>query len=139
MHDGRGMRGRERIGDLGRQPQRALGRERSGGDKLGEGAALDVLHGDVVQTGVGIDLIDGQDAGVVQSGSGLGFPEEAPPPVGVAGPLGTDDLERRQAAEPFVPGLVDDAHAALAHGLENTVVPDGSSRQRAGASHDPLR
>ena len=41
-------------------------------------------------------------------------------------------LRRGQAAEPGVPGLVDDAHAALAEGLEDDVVPEGPSRQRAG-------
>ena len=58
------------------------------GDQVGERAARDVLHGDVVDPGVGVDLVDGEDVGVVEGGGGLAPPAgSAACAVGVAGPV----------------------------------------------------
>ena len=114
MHDRGGVRGRERVGHLRRQAQRALGRQRPGGHEIGQRPARDELHGDVVEPGVGADLVDGQDVGMVERGRGLRLAQEPARSRGFARLLGAHDLEGSQAAQPRVPGLVDDTHAALA-------------------------
>ena len=76
----------------------------------GQGRALDQLAD---QQGVAVllaELVEGDDAGMVEPGRGLGLAQD--PPAGLAALL--DRLDRDRALEAAVPGLVDDAEAAAA-------------------------
>ena len=76
----------------------------------GQGRALDQL-GDEQRVAVLLPhLVEGDDAGMVEAGRGLGLAQD--PAAGLA-PL-LDRLHRDRALEPAVPGLVDDAEAAAA-------------------------
>jgi hypothetical protein len=144
VHDAGGVR-------LG-QPVRGLGedlqppRERwMPGEKLAKRLPFDELHGDVVQLlgallrggrlhdvrGPGLpDLVDGHDVRVIQRGRGLRLLREAVDPLAVVGEDGREDLQGDVAAEPFVAGAVDVAHAARGDEVEDPIRPDaGAARQ----------
>ena len=73
--------------------------------------AVDPLHGEV-EAPLAVDLVDRHDVRVVEAGRRLGL-EEEPPPLGLRGErAGLDDLQRDDAVEAPLAGLVDDAHAA---------------------------
>ena len=57
-------------------------------------------------------VVDGYDAGVIETRSKLRFTEESLAEALVLGLLGRDQLERDRASEPRVEGAVHDAHAA---------------------------
>ena len=77
MNDAGGVRRGQRVGDLDRVLQ-GLGERRAlGTNGVVERAALDVLHGDEVDAGGAVDVVDRDNAGVVEGGGGLGFLDEA--------------------------------------------------------------
>ena len=95
-----------------------------GRQSLGEAAARDQLHGEVLLAVVLADLVDRHDAGVVEQGDGLGLVLE-PAQLVVAGEhAGLDHLEGDGPVEADLPGLVDDAHAAAAQLLVDLVVAE---------------
>ena len=67
------------------------------GDDLLEGAALDVLHDDVIRVIVAAQIVDGHDAGVRQTGGELGLLLEAAHQRGLATVLLMQDLDRHDA------------------------------------------
>ena len=70
------------------------------------------------------DLVDRHDVGVVHLGGGLGLDPE-PLHVGRGGELaGADHLQGDDPLEAGLPGLVDDAHAAVGDLLEQLVIAD---------------
>ena len=102
----------------------ALGSALKRRELLGEVAALDQLHAEVVLAVVLADLVDRHDARVVEQGDGLGLVLE-PAQLGVVGQnAGLDHLEGDGPVEADLPGLVDDAHAAAAQLLVNLVVAE---------------
>ena len=85
------------------------------GDRLGQGLALDELHGVVVDAALAAYGIDRDDVRVVElSGSqGLGL---EPPELGrVHGRREREHLERHAAVQGTLHCLVDDTHAPAAH------------------------
>jgi hypothetical protein len=65
--------------------------------------------------------VDLHDVGVLESGNGLSLRAEAGQ-VGAAGVVaGQDHLQRHQAAQADLTGLVDDAHAAAAQLAQDLV------------------
>ena len=68
------------------------------------------------------DFVDGDDVGVVELGSGFGFAAEAGQVGPRGGGAGEDDLEGDDAVEAFLPGAIDDAHAAAAEFFEQFVI-----------------
>ena len=87
-----------RLGRLGHQPRpRPSGRPCTVGEPVGEAAALDQLHAEVVLAVVLADLVDRHDVRVVERGDRLGLVPE-PPQLVVAGQLaGPDHLEGDRA------------------------------------------
>ncbi len=73
------------------------------------------------------DAVDLDDVGVVQAGDGLGLGLEAGQVVGAGVFARQDHLERDDAVEAALPGLVDDAHAAAADLAEQLVAGDGTA------------
>ena len=81
------------------------------------------------------DLVDRDDAGVVEQGDGLGLVLEAAQLVVAGEQAGLDHLERDGPVEGDLPGLVDDAHAAAAQLPADLVVAevaDARGRWRFG-------
>ena len=109
--------------DVGEESEAVRGRD-TGGDALGEGAAAD-LAGGVVEGAVGADaeLVDGDDARVVEARGGAGLEDEA----------GASDvvslarlLQRDPSTEVAVEGGAHPAHPALAEHILADAVSSGS-------------
>src|SRR5579859_2078548 len=87
--------------------------------------SIQKLHGDERPPMLVIDLIDRADVRVVQGRSGLGFALEAVERLRIFSYLVRKELEGDEAAEFYILGFVDHAHAAAAQSFQNPVVRDG--------------
>ena len=83
----------------------------------------------------GLDLVDGDDVGVVEGRGGAGLLHEAGAAMRVGEAIGGQDLDRDLAAEAGVAGAVDLAHPAGAEGREHLVRPEFRPGSEA---HDPV-
>src|SRR6185436_9013324 len=97
---------------------------------LAERLALEQLHGDEQLAVLLADVVELADVRMVDAGGRPRLALEAPA-RGVVAAQGAHLLERDGAAEPLVPGCVDDAHAALAERARHGVVPDPGREARA--------
>jgi hypothetical protein len=85
--------------------------------------ALEVLHDDVQGLGVDLtDLVDIDDAGVLDEVHGAGFVQEAGGDFTAAGDLGTENFDGDATANQIMLGLEDAAHAALANEPDEAIV-----------------
>ena len=128
MHDAAAMSKRDRVADLGEQPQvvaellevpheRAFTR-----DDVAERIAAHELHVDVVQPVlVGPELVHRNDVGVVELRGDLGLVEEELELVGVLNGVGIQDLQRRP---PQQPQIFDSPHRALAPAGDLAVIAE---------------
>ena len=134
-------------GDAGREGRPAL----RGGlllpiDVVAEVASLQVLHREEVAAVLLSDLVDLHDVGVLEAGGGLGLAREAGDQLASIVLLGRglvdpvvelEDLERHDAIEVALPGLVDDPHPPSGDLAEDLVLPEllrggGDGELRAG-------
>ena len=104
------------VNGLGDRPGVAgglAGGQRFAGQHLGEVLALDKVHREKRLAVHLADLVDGDDAGVMEMRRGLGLALEAFDDFG-AGPLAEQEhLEGDDPVELRLPGAKDDAHAAV--------------------------
>ena len=135
MHNAGRVGGPERPGDLHGVLQRLGDRERLLVEEFCQGLALYELHRDEVHAPVGVDVVDGDDARVVQRGGCAGFAREALPPLGVGGGAGRQHLEGDRPVEVQVMGPVDDAHAPGAEFVRDAIV----AQRLAKHDHHPQR
>ena len=84
-------------------------------DQRHEAAAGDEPHGEEVLAVVLADLVDRDDAGVVQQGDGLGLVLEPTQFVTIGQDAGLDHLQGDGPVEADLSGPVDDPHSAPAH------------------------
>ncbi len=85
----------------------------AGLEQLGQGVALDQLHREEgPAVGEGAELVDGDDAGVLELAADLRLLDEAADHVGVVAVVIAQDLQCHVAAEVRVAALEDGAHAA---------------------------
>ena len=101
------------------------------GDGLLEVRALQQLHGHVDLAVLLAVVVDGDDVRVVQAGRGLGLALEALAQRVVGAELGGDRLDRHEAVQDRVVGLVDLAHRALTDLFKDLVLPDLLEHGRA--------
>ena len=108
-----GMGGVQSGSDLADERQRPLWIERRvAREQRAEVGALHVTHGDVEMAVRLARVVDGYDAGVIETGGKLRFTEEARAEALVLRLLGRDQLERDRPSEPRVESPVHDAHPA---------------------------
>src|SRR5256885_7320080 len=100
----------------------------------GHGAAADELHGQVVTAAVLADLVDGDDARVVEARRHPRLPQEP----GVDGPPFVHELDGDEALLGELPRPMHHTEAARSDALEQHVVPepDGTALARLGLRHD---
>ena len=79
--------GASRRGDSRRRPQ------------VAQGFALHPFHGDERHAGLIANVMDGEDIGMVQGGSRLGFLLEAMQTIAIVGETGWEDSDRDRAIE----------------------------------------
>ena len=120
------VRGLERFGDLFRNRQRFVDRDRPARNALRQIVALDQFHHQRANTAGFFEAVDVRDIRMVQGRERLRFAGEPRQPVGVAGEWVRQNLERDVTIEFRVAGAVDLPHPALAD-LRNDFVDAESS------------
>src|SRR5262245_17504423 len=105
----------------------------SRGHELAQRGAIHPLHRDVRPGTVHADVVDRDDVGMIQGGSGTGFALESLDAIGIRGEVLPQHLDRHDASEPLVAGAIDLAHAAATERLEDLV----RSEARAGVKSHP--
>ena len=93
-------------------------------DPIGEGRAVDELHGVVVDAALAADRVDRDDVGVVQMRGRLGLDAEPGDLPRVDGGGEREDLQGHPTAQRVLLGLVDDAHAAAAELADDAEVAE---------------
>ncbi len=117
VHDPACMRVRERLGDLGGHLDRGAVVELAGAHRLAQGAARDVLVGDVDVGRIARQREDPLAAGVAERRGGAGLALGPMAALSLAG----DDLQGDVEAAPLVAREPDMAHSAGAEGLDRPV------------------
>jgi hypothetical protein len=80
-------------------------------------------------------VVDGDNVGVVERGSGPGFLLEAAQMVGIVAGRGADELEGYITSQPFVARPKDFAHPSHADFFENPVMSRNLVRHRMLGAH----
>ena len=93
-------------------------------DHLLQIAALDVLHHQVMDVAVVVDVVGPDDIAVIQGGGGLGLAMEAGQIGRVFDAMLGQDLDRPASLHEHVLGQVDAAHAAGAQVVEELVLSE---------------
>src|SRR5262249_5051347 len=94
-------------------------------DEPVERAAVHELEGEIRKPLVLADLVDLHDVGVLQWGEGAGLLAEAGELLRAGVGPGQDHLQRAQPIQPYLPGLVDEAHPAATQLPQDLVTGDG--------------
>ena len=136
MDDADLVRRLERLGNLARERQRLVDRNRTFRDALGEVFALDELHDDRARACGFLDAVDLRDVRMVEGGEDLGLALEAGQAVaaarlgcaGVSRQMRRQDLDGDVAIQLGVAGAIDLAHRAGAEGADDFV----DAKARAG-------
>jgi len=101
--------------------QRLLLTEGAPGQSIEQGSPLQTLHGDIVNAGLLTHIVDGDDVGVAELGSGAGLALKAGDEFWVGLKMLRQDLERGVSAQRGLEGLVDNGHSAPAKLLNDLV------------------
>ena len=121
----------ERLGDLRRDGQCVLERDRAAPQSLRQILAFDQLHDEGVHITGFFKAVDVSDVRMVQRREGLGFARETCEPFGVVREAIRQNLDRHVAIEVGVPRAIDLAHAAGADQRDDFIRAEASSgRQR---------
>ncbi len=125
MEDPFGVRGAKRVGNLGGQVQQLVLLERAAAKPMLQRFALQEFHHDEGLAVVLVDVEDRADVGMAQRGSRPRLTPQSLQCVRIllCKILG-QELERHQALEAGVFGLVNHTHAAATEQFENAVVGD---------------
>ncbi len=134
VDDSFGVRRLERVRDLDARRQQLLELHGPALDPVLQGAPFQQFHGDEVLPILLVDFVDGADIGMVQSGSGAGFPLKTLDRLPVTRVLRRQELQRHAAAELRVFRAVDDTHASAAELFQDAIVGDASTRGWRGHS-----
>ena len=131
--------GIEGIGKLHAHFDGAVDGQCAGGQNFVERIPDKELHGDEGAAVMFFDSVDGANSGMVESGSGARFAQEAFECRRVALIFFRNELEGHAAAELGVLGFVDHAHAAGAELTQNPVMGDGLVNHEQGCKRDVRR
>ena len=114
MDDAGIVRGFERQGDLMRDGQRLVGRDRALRDAVGERGSFDQFQHERRLAILLLEAVDGRDVRVVQRGQDLGFALEPREACGIGRHRRRQDLDRHVAFQLAVARAIDLAHSAFA-------------------------
>lgn len=123
------MSGIESISDLNSRVEKQIQFEGAAGDAFAKRLAFQKLHGDEGAAFVFADFVNCADVGMVQGGSGAGFPPKALEGLAIVGESLGEKLQSNMAAEAEVFGFEYFAHAASAEFAKNAIVRDGFAEQ----------
>ena len=129
VNDALFVRGFERLGDLLRDGQRLVERDRAPRDALRQVLALDELHHQRGDAPTFFEPVDARDVRMVQRGEGLGFAREPRQAVGIMRERFGQDLDRDVTIQLRVARAEDLPHAAFADRRDDFV----DAEARAGS------
>ena len=135
MDDGSGVGGVERVGDVDGDGEKDFSFQRTPGDAVLQGRAVQKLHDNERLPFVLADFVNRADVWMVQRRCGTGFAAEAFQCLRVVGYVLGQKLQRNEAAKLSVLGLVDDAHSAAPEFLDDAVVRDDLTDELGGCGH----
>ena len=95
-----------------------------------QGVAIEKFHGDEGLAVLVVYFVNGADVGMIQGRGGFGFALEAGEGLRIFGDFVGEEFQGDEAAELYVLGFVDNAHASAAEFLDDAVVRDGLSEHR---------
>lgn len=122
MHDASLVSGIEGIGNLPRNVERLVHRQRTVAEQpIGERATFDELEHERANAVAFLDAVDRGNARMVERGEYLRFPIESCQPFGVARERLRQHFECDVTIEPQIAGPIDFSHAAGPHGLNDFV------------------
>jgi hypothetical protein len=124
MNDAACMRRVQSRCDLRTVLERLRNWQRALGKHFVERCALDELHCDEGGAGVLVDVVDGDDVRVIESGGGTRLLDEPTASIGVGRCLGRQHFDRHRSPEPAVDRAVHHAHAAAANLSFDAIVRD---------------
>ena len=137
VNDALFVRGLERLGDLLRDRQRFVNRDRATRDPLRQVLPGHELHSEGLHVARLFEAEDLRDVWVIQRSERLGFTLEAGHTVRVGRERLGQDLDRDGAIEARIAGFVDFAHAARADGGQDFVwTQAGAGIKSQGAAPD---
>ena len=129
MRDPRAVRLVERVGDLDRDLQRLVERQRTvrSCEARRERLALEILHHEIARALVFADVMDRADVRMIQRRNRACFAFEPRAQVGIGRQFRRQDLDRDGAIEARIAGLVDLAHAARAERRDDLEVAQANA------------
>ena len=122
----------ERFGDLPRDGQNLVERQRAARDQHRQIVALDQLHHERADRLRFLDAVDRADVGMIQRRECLRFAREARQAIGIARHGLRQDLQRDLAIQLRVARAIDLAHAAGAKEREDFVGTEPGARSQPG-------
>ena len=136
VDDARGVRGGQRIGDLGDEPRRLCVRQGSSREPRRQRLALVVRYGDERLAVRVADFVDRPDVRVIERARRARFAQEPCRRFGGARP-GIEELERDPALQLRVLREVDGAHSARPEVTLDAVMRHHASDHRRVVAHTP--
>src|SRR5271167_2661183 len=115
----------QRVGYFNRQRQYQLGLQRTPCDAMLQRHSVQKLHGDEGLSALIINLVNGADVWMIQSGRSLRFALESGQSLRILGYFIGQEFQGDETMQLHVLGLVDDTHATAAELLDDAVVRDG--------------
>ena len=112
------------VGDLRREREQLFGRDRAGRDQVAYRGSAHQLHRNPWNRLRRPDLVDGDDAGMIQGRGGPGFLLEPRKPLRVSGERLREHLDGHLPPETRITRAPDFAHPARTHGSEDLVRPE---------------
>ena len=129
------VRGVERVGDLLRDRQRLVERDRAARDPRRQVVAVDQFHDQGGEVRCLLEAVDRRDVRMVESREHFGFALKAREAIRIAGHRGRQHLDRHRPLQIAVGGAIDLAHAAgtdLRGDFVDAKAGAGSEGQTAG-------
>jgi hypothetical protein len=125
MDDALGVGDVESIGNLNSEVKDLRKWKRVAMNMLAQGLAVNEFHGDERTMILLANVVDGANAGVVESGSGVGFAAKALQSLGILRHVFGQKLEGDGAVQASVLGFVDHTHSASTEFFNDAKVRDG--------------
>ena len=130
MNDALSMRRAERVGNLHRNLEGVVERQRALRQPVGQRLAFEILHDEKRRALLSADVVEGADVRMGELRDRAGFTIEAFAELPIGRERLRNDFDRDRAIEPRVAGFVHLAHAAGPEGGDDLV------RAEAGAGSE---
>ncbi len=129
MNDAMRVRGVQRVGNLDSEPEQKVNFQRTPRNAVHQGHAVQKFHGDEGFAVQLTNVVNRTNIRMIQRRCGFGFELKTGERLRIMSNLLGQELERDEAMQPHVLGLINHPHAAAAEFLDDAVVRDGLSNQ----------